>query len=206
MTRSQRGKKDFKLAAAVAILGFIFIAGGYLFLKLQQESFFPGGWLLASGLLLAVLAMVLGFLAKPKSRRVDLKTARREYNLYHSDKRCFEFDENGWKLFWYEGEDVRPWSCLRQIYSLETVIVLGTVTTYYWLPRAALEEARQLEHLRDLADASLTKRQLLFSVGMRPSLLVYLAGKMYHGWRRMSGPRVLCMSAAVLIFYWGLFG
>jgi hypothetical protein len=73
--------------------------------------------------------MILGLLAKPKSSRPDPTVLRREYDLFHADRRAIEFDENGWRLFWYEGEDVRPWSCLRQVYDLDTLLLLGTGTT-----------------------------------------------------------------------------
>ena len=84
MTSSRRQKKDLRIATASAITGFFCIAAGYLFLKIHTEaSFFPGGFLLATGLLLTFLAMILGFLAKPKSSRPDTTVLRREYDLFH---------------------------------------------------------------------------------------------------------------------------
>lgn len=164
MTSSRTEKKDFRIAAISAIPGFFCIAAGYLFLDIHMEAlFFPGGFLLATGLLLTFLATVLGFLAKPKSSRPDTTVLRREYDLFHADRRAIEFDENGWRLFWYEGEDVRPWSCLRQVYDLETLLVLGTGTTHYWLPKTALQRDGQLDRLKDLAKSFLAKRQQLFN-------------------------------------------
>ncbi len=202
MTSSRREKKDYRFAAFSAITGFFCIAGGYLFLKLGHESFFPGGFLLATGL----LGMLLGFLAKSKPTRPDTKTLQREYELACEDRRTLEFDDKGWKVQWQEGEDFRPWSCLRQIYDLETLLVLATGTTYYWFPKEALQEAGQLEPLKAIAESSLAKRQMLFQVALRPSALVYVAGRMYHGWLRLSVPRLLGLSAVVLIIYWGLLG
>ncbi len=203
MTSSRREKKDFRIAATSAISGFFCIGAGYLFLKIRTEaSFFPGGLLLATGLLLAGLAMILGFLAKPKASRPNITVLRREYDLYHADRRAIEFDENGWRLFWYEGEDVRPWSCLRQVYDLETLLVLGTGTTYYWLPKAALQRDSQLEPLRALAESILTKREQLFEVPLRPSAQVYLVAGVLHNWRRQTLPRLLCLVALTLVGYW----
>src|SRR5215475_13125365 len=186
MTRSRRERKDYRFAAFSAITGFFCIAGGYLFLKLGHESFFPGGFLLATGLLLTFLGMLLGFLAKSKPTQPDTKTLQREYELGCADKRILEFDEKCWKVQWFEGEDVRPWSCLRQVYELETLLVLGTSTTYYWFPKEALQEAGQLEPLKAIAESSLAKRQMLFQIALHPSALAYVAGRMYHGWDRQS--------------------
>src|SRR5438132_2122255 len=206
MTSSRRVKKDFRLAVASAITGFFCIAAGYLFLRLRQESFFPGGWLLASGLLLTFLGMILGMLARPKSSRPDLKTLRREYELGHSDKRALEFDENGWRVFWYEGEDVRPWSCLRQVYDMDKLLVLTTETTHYWLPKDALQRDGRLEPLKTLAEHALTQARPLFEVALRPSARVYATTRMFHTWRRYLPGKILCLTALTLITYWLLGG
>jgi hypothetical protein len=207
LTSSRREKKDFRIAATSAILGFICIASGYFFLKIRiGESFFPGGLLIASGLVLTFLAMLLGLLAKPKSSKPDLPVLRREYDLYHADKRAIEFDEHGWRVFWHEGEDVRPWACLRELYDLETLLVLGTLTTHYWLPKTALQRAGQLEPLKALAESFLTNRQKLFQVPLRPSARVYLAAKVFHNWRRQPLPRLLCLAALTLVGYWIISG
>jgi len=203
MTSSRREKKELRIAATSAISGFFSIAAGYLFLRIHVEaSFFPGGFLLATGFLLTFLATILGFLAKPKSSRPDTTVLRREYDLFHADRRAIEFDENGWRLFWYEGEDVRPWSCLRQVYDLETLLVLGTGTTYYWLPKTALQPDGQLARLKALAESFLTKRQRLFEVPLRPSAQVYVVARMFHNWRRQPLARLLCLSALTLTAYW----
>lgn len=203
MTSSRREKKDFRLAATSAISGFFCIAAGYLFLKIHVEaSFFPGGFLLATGLLLTFLAMILGFFAKSKSSRPDTAVLKREYDLFHADKRAIEFDENGWRLFWYEGEDLRPWSCLRQVYDLETLLVLGTGTTYYWLPKIALQRDGQLDRLKSLAESSLTQREQLFEVPLRPSAQVFVVARVFHNWRRQPLARLLCISALTLVAYW----
>ena len=203
MTSSRREKKDFRLAAISAISGFFCIAAGYLFLKIRTgASFLPGGLLLATGLLLTCLATILGLLAKSKSSRPDTTVLRREYDLFHADRRAIEFDENGWRLFWYEGEDVRPWSCLRQVYDLETLLVLGTGTTCYWLPKAALRRDDQLHKLKGLAESFLTKRQQLFEVPLRPSAQVYLVANVFHHWRCQLLARLLCLSAVTLVAYW----
>lgn len=203
MTSSQREKKDFRIAAISAISGFFCIAAGYLFLKISTErSVFLGGLLLATGLLLTSLAMILGLLAKSKSSRPDTTVLRREYALFYADSRAIEFDENGWRLFWYEGEDVRPWSCVRQLYDLETLLVLGTGTTFYWLPKLALRRDGQLDHLKALAESFLTKREQLFVVPLRPSAQVYLVAKVFHNWRCQLLARLLCLSALTLVGYW----
>lgn len=203
MTSSRREKKDFRIAAISAITGFFCIASGYLFLQIHTEaSFFPGGLLLATGLLLTFLAAILGFLAKPKSSRPDTTVLRREYDLFHADTRAIEFDEKGWRLFWYEGEDLRPWSCLRQVYDLETLLVLGTGTTYYWLPKTALQHDGQLDQLKALAESFLTRREQLFEVPLRPSAQVYAVARVFDNWRRQPLARLLCFGALTLVAYW----
>jgi YcxB-like protein len=206
MTSSQREKKDLRIAGISAIAGFCFIVAGYLSLKASMKgSFFPGGLFLATGLLLTCLGMVLGLLAKRKSSRPDAIVLRQEYDLFHADSRAIEFDESGWRLSWYEGEDVRPWSCLRQVHDLETLLVLGTTTTHYWLPKETLRRQGQLDHLKALAESFLTKRQLLFEVPMRPSPLVYFVAGMFHSWRRQLRSRILSYAALTLIAYWIFF-
>jgi hypothetical protein len=203
MTSSRREKKNFKAAAISAVLGFSCITAGYLLLKLRLEGqFFPGGLLLATGLLLTFLAMILGVLAKPRASRPDKNVLRREYDSFHADKRAIEFDEKGWRLFWYEGEDVRPWSCLRQVYDLDTLLVFGTETTYYWLPKAVLERNGQLDQLKALAESYLTNRQQLFQVPLRPSAVVSVMAQLFHRWRHQRTARLLCYAASLLIAYW----
>jgi hypothetical protein len=206
MTSSRREKKDLRIAAFSAVVGFFCIAAGYMVLRVNTEaSFFPGGFLLATGLLLTCIAMILAFFAKPKQSRPDKTALRREYDLYHADNRSITFDENGWRLFWYEGEDVRPWSCLRQLYELDTLLVLGTVTTHYWLPKAALQRNGQLDQLKTLAETFLTDRQRLFQVPLRPSAHIYVLANLFHSWRRYRLARVLGNGAAMVIVYWILY-
>ncbi len=202
MTQSRREKKDFRFAAVSAITGFFCIAGGYLFLKLGSESFFPGGLLLATGLLLTFLAIILGFLTKEKPSRPNTKVLRREYELHHADRRILEFDGNGWRVQWREGEDFRPWSCLRQIYDLETLLVLATETTFYWFPKEALQRDGPLENLQSLAESFLARRDLLFEVELRPSPQVYVGARIVHNWRLYLLPRLLFFAALTLITYW----
>ena len=203
MTSSRREKKDFKFAAISAIAGFFCIASGYLFLKLNVDApFVPGGLLLATGLLLTLVAIILGHLAKAKPSRPNRVVLQREYELCHADQRAIEFDEVGWRVFWYEGEDVRPWSCLRQVYDLETLLILGTGTTFYWLPKAALQRAGQLDQLKVLAESFLKKGQQLFEVPLKPSPRVYVMANMFHGWRRSWPARLLGYGAASLFVYW----
>ena len=206
MTSSRREKKDFKFAAISAIAGFFCIASGYLFLKLNVDApFVPGGLLLATGLLLTLVAIILGHLAKAKPSRPNRVVLQREYELYHADQRAIEFDEAGWRVFWYEGEDVRPWSCLRQVHDVETLLILGTATTFYWLPKAALQRAGQLDQLKALAESFLKKGQQLFEVPLKPSPRVYITARMSHGWRRTWLARLLGYGAATLFTYWVIY-
>ena len=203
MTSSRREKKDFRFAAGTAILGLVCIAAGYLFLRLHTDgSFFPGGLLLATGLLFTFLGMILGFFARSKPSRPNTRALRREYDLYYSDQRTIEFDENGWRVFWYEGEDVRPWSCLRQVYDLETLLVLATGTTYYWLPKTALLPDGQLDRLKAMAESCFSSHQRLFEVPLIPSAWVFVAAKAFHNWRTQRLPRLLCLVASALVGYW----
>ena len=203
MSGSQKKGQDLRIAMATAIGGLCCFAAGYFFLKMNTEgSFFPGGLLLMIGLLLTVLAMVFGLFTKPKSPQSDPAALRREYELFHADRRSIEFDENGWRLSWYEGEDVRPWSCLRHVHDGETILMLATTTTGYWLPKDALQRAGQLDHLKTLAESYLTNRKKLFEVPMRSSAQVYLVAAMFHHWRRQLPTRLLSYAALTLIAYW----
>jgi hypothetical protein len=138
-----------RIATAAAISGLCCLAAGFAFLKMYiQGSFFPGGLLLMICLLLTLLAMFFGLFAKPRSRQLDSTALRREYDLFHADRRTIEFDENGWRLSWYEGQDIRPWSCLRHVHDGETILALATVTTGYWVPKQALQCVGQLDQLK----------------------------------------------------------
>ncbi len=126
MTISRREKPKYRAAAIAALLGFSFIALGYTYLQVWPGTrTIIGGMFLASGLLATGLALVLAFFAKPKSSRPDIKTLRGEYERSYSDKRAIDFDEIGWRLFWYEGEDV-------------SIFITGVVTsrlTFFATPR-----------------------------------------------------------------------
>jgi hypothetical protein len=203
MTKSRREKPNYRTALICALLGFSLIAAGYLCLRIWPESRnILGGLMLATGLLATGLALILAVSAKPKSSRPDRATLRSEYERFHADKRAIDFDENGWRLFWYEGEDVRPWSCLRAVYDEETLLILSTETTHYWLPKDALEREGQLANLKTLAERALTNRELLFTVPMRPSALVFVAANFFHNWRRQFRERLLGYSAVTLAVYW----
>ncbi len=203
MTQSRREKRDYRPAVVSALLGFSLIASGYTFLRIWPDSqTIIGGLMLAIGLLATGTALLLGLLARPGSRRPDTATLRSEYDRFHSDKRAIEFDENGWRLFWYEGEDVRPWSCMRVIHDLKTLLVLSTETTHYWLPKATLEREGQLVNLRTLAEAALGSREFLFTVPLRPAVLVYVVAMYFHNWRRQFQARLLGYAAVTLAAYW----
>lgn len=154
------------------------------------------------GLLLTLLAMFVGLFARPKSQQLDSTALQREYDLFHADRRTIEFDETGWRLSWYEGQDVRPWSCLRQVHDGETILVLATSTTGYWLPKQALQGAGQLDQLKTLAESHLVNRKKLFEVPTRPSALLYSAAAMFHNWHRQLLTRLLSYAALTLIAYW----
>ena len=135
MTRSRREKPQYASAIVSALAGFFFFAAGYIYMRIWPDTWsIIGGILLSLGLLATFLAMPLAFLAKPKSSRPDTATLRGEYDRYHSDKRAIDFDATGWRVFWYEGEDVRPWFCVKGIHDLKTLLVLSTETTHYWWP------------------------------------------------------------------------
>lgn len=203
MTGPRSKVPRYKPALTCALVGFCGIATGYGYLHIWSDTkTIIGGSLLGLGLLATFLALVLGFLAKPKFFRPDTALLEREYVRSHADKRAIEFDEHGWRLFWYEGQDVRPWSCVRAIHELKTLLVLTTETTPYWLPKAALEEQGQLASIKALAEAALEKHEVLFAVPMRPGVLVYVVAQVFHYWRLQLQSRVLWYSLATLFCYW----
>jgi len=203
MTGPRTKVPRYRTALTCALVGFCGIVAGYGYLHIWPDTkTIIGGSLLGLGLLATFLALVLSFFAKPKFSRPDTSLLEREFVRSHADKRAIEFDENGWRLFWYEGEDVRPWSCVRAIHELKTLLVLSTETTPYWLPKAALEEQGQLANFKALAEAALKKHEVLFAVPMRPGVLVYVAAQLYHYWRLQLQSRVLWYSLATLFCYW----
>ena len=185
MTEGRRKAPRIRSSLIFVATGFCLLVAGYGWLRVMPESWsILGGILLGFGLLATILAGVLGILTKPRDARPDFATLRREFARYHSDRRAIEFDEKGWRLFWYEGEDLRPWSCLRAVYDQKTLLILATETTYYWLPKADLQRDNQLDSLRSLAQNALDEHQKLFSVPLRPSVFVYVAAWIVHHWRR----------------------
>jgi len=206
MTQDRRQVPRIRPAVMFVAIGFCLIVAGYGWLRVMPDSWsILGGILLGFGLLAAVLAVLLGFLTKPKHARPDTATLRTEYQQYHSDKRAIEFDENGWRLSWYEGEDLRPWSCLRAIHHQKTLFILATETTYYWLPKADLQRDNQLDALTTLARNALDSRQKLFSVPLRPTVFVYIASWIVHNWRRRYKAMLLGCAVLTLFLYWLLF-
>lgn len=210
MMSSRGKKKSQRTPLAVALLGLLCIVWGYSILKANANSdipasFFPGGLLLFSGLVLTCAAMLLGLLIGSRSPALNAAGQRREYALYYADKRVFEYDDTGFRLAWYEGEDVRPWSTLRQVRDMKSLLVLGTVTTFYWLPKEALERANQLAVVRSRAEAALVAgRRFLFEVPIRPSLFVYAAAAVTHAWRTRYVNRILTYAALTLAALWFL--
>jgi len=205
MTGPRSKKPRYKPALISALVGFCGIVAGYGYLQIWPDTkTIIGGSLLGLGLLATFFSFLLGFFAKPKSSSPDTSLLEREYARSHADKRAIEFDENGWRVFWYEGEDVRPWSCVRAIHELKTLLVLSTETTPYWLPKAALEQQGQLANIKGLAVAALRKHEVLFEVPMRPGALVYVVAQLFHYWRLQLQSRVLWYSLATLFFYWNV--
>jgi YcxB-like protein len=203
MTRFRHEKPRYTSAIVFALAGFSFMATGYIYLRIWPDTWpIIGGILLSLGFLAAFLAMPLAFLAKPKSSRQNTATLRGEYDRYHSDKRAIDFDVNGWRVLWYEGEDVRPWSRVKGIHNLKTLLVLSTETTHYWLPKAALEQDGHFAQIKALAETALRNRESLFTVPMRPSSLVYVEARLFHDWRLRFGANLLCYAVATLVVYW----
>jgi len=203
MTEGRRDAPRIHPTLIFVATGFCLLVAGYGWLQVMPESWsMVGGLLLGFGLLATIFAALLGILSKRKDARPDAATLRREHQRYHSDHRAIEFDENGWRLFWYEGEDLRPWSCLRAIHDQKTLLILATETTYYWLPKADLQRENQFENLKSLAQNALDQHHKLFSVPLRPSLLAYIAAWMTHNWRRHYRGMLLGCAVLTLFFYW----
>jgi hypothetical protein len=203
MTQGRRNAPRIRTPVIFVATGFCLIVAGYGWLRVMPESWsILGGILLGFGLLATVLAGLLGFLAKPKQSRPDAATLRREYEQFHSEKRAIEFDESGWCVFWYEGADLRPWSCLRALYDQKTLLVLATETTYYWLPKADLQRENQFDSIKSFAQNALDQPQKLFSVPLRPSLFVYVAAWTVHHWRCQYKAMLLGCAVLTLFLYW----
>jgi hypothetical protein len=205
MAKSPKTKPDLRLASFASFVGFAGIVSGYFILHRSAEGpFVPGGLLLFGGLLFTFLAMILGVFAKKKPASPDGSTSRREYELFHADKRTFEYDETGWRLSWYEGEDARSWDRIRQINNGQKLLVLGTVTTFYWLPNDALERDGHYDKIVGLAEGAISSHGKLFDVPMRPSALVYVVAVATNNWRRRTMTQLLTYTAAILGAYWAL--
>jgi YcxB-like protein len=206
MTQGRLKKPRLRPSAIAALMGMSLMAVGYTCIQILPEAkIVVGGVIFTAGVLAMGIAVVLGFAAKPRASRMEAVRLRSEYEGYYADKRTIEFDERGWRLFWYEGEDVRPWSCLTAIYNQETLLVLTTETTNYWLPKATLEKHGQLEILSALAQAALKGDGKLFSVAMRPSLASYIGTHFFDNWNRNLKRNLLLHCGAILLAYWLLF-
>jgi YcxB-like protein len=207
MTASRQTAPRYRAALVAAFLGATLIAAGYIYLRQSPPEGFTyiGGILLATGLLSTALAMLLGLLAKPKSRKTPKTTLQHEYENHFCDKKAIEFDEQGWRVFWYQGEDVRQWSNVTAIHNLKTLLVLATETTYYWFPKSALEPDGHLDRLKALAEQAIGKHVVLFRIPMRPSPVVFVAANLIHNWRRHVKTLPLCYFAAILVIYWVVF-
>jgi hypothetical protein len=206
MTRDRVKKTKFHPAAIAALTGLSLMTVGYTCIQILPEArIVVGGVIFTAGVLAMGIAVVLGFAAKPKASRMEAVRLRSEYEGYHADKRTIEFDEKGWRVFWCKGEDIRPWSCLTAIYNQETLLVLTTETTNYWLPRAALEKDGQLESLSTLAQAALQADGKLFSVAVRPSLVSYIGTHFLDNWSCNLKRNLFLHCGAILLAYWLLF-
>jgi hypothetical protein len=207
MHGSRSEKPSYRLGLGLALAGFALFSAGYTYLRFSppENLTFIGGILLASGLLCTFAAGFAGFLAKPKSRKANLDTLRREYELYGSDPRVIEFDDKGWSVAWYEGVDVRPWLALRAVHELNSLLVLSTTGTPYWLPRSALDAAGELAELKALVLASLDNSKTLFTVPVRPSVAVYVLASFFDGWRRNLRLNLVLYLFASILLYWILF-
>jgi hypothetical protein len=206
MNASRREVPSYRAALIAALLGLALILGGYFYLRIPppDEWSYVGGILLASGLLSEFVAMILGLMARPKSSKPSLKTLRREYGLYATDERAVEFDEKGWRVRWYEGDDVRPWTSLRAVHDLKSLVVLSTIGTHYWLPKAALEVDGNLAQIKSLATSTLESRGILFTVPIKPSAVTWVLANLIHSWRRNLRANLLVATALGLVLYWVL--
>jgi len=203
MSAVSREKPKYTAAFVFALSGFFLLLLGYVWVEfLPERRPSVGGVLLATGLISAFLAVPLALLARKRVFSSSLATLKEEYVRYHSDPRVLEFDEQAWKVHWYEGEDIRPWTTLRAFHNWKTLFILSTETTSYWLPKDALEHQGQLEAVRELAVAALRCGEKLFSVPVCPSALVYTAASLFHNLRRAIGTRLLAYLLVALMIYW----
>jgi len=165
-----------------------------------RESF-AGGVLLAGGLLAVICSLLVAAFARPRPASADKAGVRDQYVRYFSDPRALEYDGEGWKVYWYGGEDTRPWTTLRAIHDMKTLLVLSTETTPYWLPKDALEREGHLDSLRSLAKAALNKRELLFTVPALASAPVYACAMLAHNLRLSVRTRLLAYVVVVMFVY-----
>jgi hypothetical protein len=197
------------IALWVALAGLGLILGGYFYLRVPppDDLSIIGGIMLASGLLAEFIAMLMGILNKPKQKaKVSDVELQREYSQYAADPRLVEYDQTGFRVKWYDGEDIRPWAAVRGLQELKTLLVISTITTHYWLPKAALEQEGHLAELKALACGALDGKEVLFTVPIRPTAFVYLMASLFHYWRRNLRTRCLLYIGATLATYWTLSG
>lgn len=207
MTAAGRVKTDYVIPFIFALVGFFLLSCGSLWFYIKPSSgSFVGGTLLACGLLVTIFALPAAAFARPRPGTAKTADLKREYTRHHSGPRVLEVDEEGWRVHWRGGVDIRPWPVLNAIHNMKTLIVLSTDSTPYWLPKEALEREGHLEPLRHLAKASLRKRELVCTVPACPSALVYSEAMLFHNLRRAVKTRLLAYAAVMLMVYWFGFG
>jgi len=207
MTANRQTMPSYTATLWVALAGLGLILGGYLYLRLPLPDRWSivGGILLGSGLLLEFAATLLAFLIKPKRRnKVPTSILQREYRQHFADQRSIEYDQAGFRVKWYDGEDLRPWSTVRGLHDMKTVLVISTVTTHYWFPKAALEPDDHLAQLRTLASTALNSKQVLFRVPIKPTALGYVAASIFDYWCSSVRTKLLIYLAVTVALYWVL--
>jgi len=203
MTANRRVQPDYVVAILFAVIGFFLLACGGLWLHFWPgHAPFIGFTLVASGVLMTFVALPMAAFAKQRPVPPDKCALKKEFVRYSSEPRTLEFDEQGWKVRWHDGDDVRPWPALKAIHNLKSLLVLSTETTPYWLPKAALKREGQLERLWDQAKAALRSGNLLFTVPACPSAFSYAAAMLAHNLRRARTTRLIAYCTVMLMVYW----
>lgn len=206
ITANRQTAPSYTVALWIALLGLMLILAGYFYLRVPppDNRALPGLILLGSGLLAEFLATLLALFMKPKRKAKFSETAlRREFNQYAADARYIEYDETGFRIKWFDGEDFRPWSVVHGLHDMKTLLVISATSTHYWLPKAALESENHLEQIKALASVSLNQG-LLFRVPIKPNAFVYVLASMFDHWRRQLQTRILVYLAVTVALYWGL--
>jgi hypothetical protein len=209
MTAKRQTGPSYTIALWVALFGLVLILAGYFYLRVPRPfgEGLAGGIMLAAGLLAEFAATLIGIFLKPKRKaKVSSGELQRQYIQYAADPRSVEYDEAGFRVKWFEGEDIRPWAAVRGLQELKTLLVISTTSTHYWLPKAVLEQEGHLAGLKALACGALEEKQVLFTVPIRPIPLVYLIANLFHYWRRNLRTRCLVYIGATLASYWLLSG